>query len=334
MLETIKIELGERSYDINIGCEILKNADKYFDTHRKVAIITDSGVPKEYSEAIKACADEATVITFPAGEENKNLTTYAKVCEKLLEFNIQRGDAIVSVGGGVCSDIAGFAAATYMRGIDFYTVPTTTLAATDASVGGKNGIDFCGKKNILGSFLQPKGVLIDIDTFKTLDKKQYISGLSEIIKMAATSDAELFCDLEDGLLEKDIISALSRALKIKKAVVEADEREGGLRRILNFGHTLGHGIEASGVLTHGECVALGMLPMCSDDVKERLVKLLSSVGLPTSADLDKERVLEFARSDKKASGDGVYAVFVNRIGEGEIKKISFSDLAERLKAFQ
>ena len=151
MLETIRIELGERSYDINIGSGIMKYADKYFDLDRKVAVITDSGVPKEYSEAIKGAAREAKVITFPMGEESKSLATYAKICEELLEFNLQRGDAIVSVGGGVCSDIAGFIAATYMRGVDFYTVPTTTLAATDASVGGKNGIDFCLAYSSIGS---------------------------------------------------------------------------------------------------------------------------------------------------------------------------------------
>ena len=334
MLETIRIELGERSYDINIGSGIMKYADKYFDLDRKVAVITDSGVPKEYSEEIKGAAREAKVITFPMGEESKSLATYAKICEELLEFNLQRGDAIVSVGGGVCSDIAGFIAATYMRGVDFYTVPTTTLAATDASVGGKNGIDFCGKKNILGAFLQPKGVIIDTDTFKTLDKRQYASGLAEIIKMAATSDAEFFCDLEAGLLDKDITSALSRAIRIKKAVVEADERESGPRRILNFGHTIGHGIEALGGLTHGECVSLGMLPMCSSEVRERLVKLLSSVGLPTGAHIDLEKALEFARSDKKASGDEVFAIFVDTVGEGRIEKIKFSDLVWRMKAFQ
>jgi 3-dehydroquinate synthase len=135
-------------------------------------------------------------------------------------------------------------------------------------------------------------------------------------------------------LEKDITSALSRAIKIKKAVVEADEREGGLRRILNFGHTLGHGIEALGGFTHGECVSLGMLPMCTSPVKERLINLLSSVGLPTSAKLDTKKVLEIARSDKKASGDEVFAVFVDSIGEGRIEKVKFSNLAERMKAFQ
>ena len=334
MSETIRINLGDKSYDITVGFGILSDAGKLFDLKRRVAIITDDNIPIQYINAIKCAATEAKVITFKAGEESKNLSTYADICKELVTFGLQRQDAIVAVGGGVCTDIAGFCAATYMRGIDFYSVPTTTLAAADASVGGKTALDLLGKKNIIGAFLQPKGVLIDIDTFKTLDERQFRSGLVEIIKMAATSDASLFSDIENGLLEKDLLSAITRGLIIKKTVVEADERESGLRRILNFGHTLGHGIEALGGLTHGECVSLGMLPMCSSEVKERLVKLLSSVGLPTGAHIDLEKALEFARSDKKASGDEIFAIFVDTVGEGRIEKIKFSDLVWRMKAFQ
>jgi 3-dehydroquinate synthase len=271
---------------------------------------------------------------FKAGEESKNLTTYANICKELITFGLQRQDAIVAVGGGVCTDIAGFCAATYMRGVDFYSVPTTTLAAADASVGGKTALDFLGNKNIIGAFLQPKGVLIDTATFMTLDKRQFRSGLVEIIKMAATSDAELFSDIENGLIEKDLTSAIKRGLMIKKAVVEADECETGLRRILNFGHTLGHGIESLGGLTHGECVALGMLPMCSAEVRERLINVLSGVGISTKAPEDIKNTFDFIKADKKASGDEIYTVFVDTIGDGKIEKISFSDLFCRIRNFK
>ena len=331
----IPVRLGESSYDIEISRGAIDlAAEKIVKKDRKILVVTDSGVPKEYSEAIKGVARKAKVVTFPMGEENKSLATYAKICEELLEFNLQRGDAIVSVGGGVCSDIAGFIAATYMRGVDFYTVPTTTLAATDASVGGKNGIDFCGKKNILGAFLQPKGVIIDTDAFKTLDKRQYASGLAEIIKMAATSDAELFRIFEEGRAEEEIETVIERSLKIKKYVVEQDEKESGLRKILNFGHTIGHGIESSegmSDLYHGECVALGMIPMCGEKIRPRVIAVLEKCGLYRELCYDWEKITEATFHDKKADGDTVTVTVVNEIGCFEMQTMKCLELIELAK---
>ena len=267
----LSINLADKSYDIIVGTGILCDAGKYFNLNRKVAIVTDTGVPKEYSMAIASQCKEARIITFPEGEENKNIDTFAYICKEMLTFGLQRKDAVIAVGGGVTGDMAGFAASAYMRGIDFYNVPTTLLSMVDSSVGGKTAIDFGGVKNILGAFYQPKGVLIDTDVLKTLEERQFSAGLAEVVKMSLTSDKDLFSLLEGGLWEKDISEVILRALTIKKLVVEADEREGSLRKILNFGHTFGHGIEARGGLYHGECVALGMLPMASASVRERLV---------------------------------------------------------------
>ena len=331
--KTIRIELGEKSYDVSIGKDILSDASRLFNLNRKVAIVTDTGVPSEYSKAIASLCAKSKIITFPAGEESKNIDTYAKICKEVLEFDLQRNDAVVAVGGGVVGDMAGFAAASYMRGIDFYNVPTTLLSMVDSSVGGKTAIDFGGVKNILGAFYQPKGVLIDTEVLKTLDKRQFSSGLAEVVKMSLTSDAELFYKLEQGLWKTDIGEVISRALAIKKSVVEADEREGSLRKILNFGHTFGHGIEALGGLYHGECVALGMLPMVSDEVRERLIPMLEEMDLPTKINVNTDAAFAFMRHDKKGDGEKAAAVFVENIGSFRLEKIYFSDLEKHIFNF-
>ena len=328
----INTALEDRGYSITVGNGLLSSADKYMNLSRKVAIITDSGVPERYAKEIAALCKESKIITFAAGEENKNIDTYTDICRELLEFNLGRSDAIVAVGGGVCGDIAGFAAATYMRGVDFYNIPTTLLSQVDSSVGGKTAIDFCGVKNIIGAFYQPRAVLIDTDVLKTLDKRQFSAGLAEVVKMALTSDAELFESLENGLWCEDIAQVIVRALQIKKDVVEKDEREAGLRRILNFGHTLGHGIEALGELYHGECVALGMIPMCTKEVRTRLIKLLCDIGLPTEFNGELDKTLEFMKHDKKCDGDMTYAIFVDKPGSYRIEKMPHSALVEHIKS--
>ena len=327
----ITVELGERSYCITIGENLLASADKYMNLSRRVAIITDSGVPEEYARTVAERCALAKIITIPEGEESKNINTYSYICEQLLAFGMQRKDAVVAVGGGVVGDIAGFAASTYMRGIDFYNIPTTLLSQVDSSIGGKCAIDFCGVKNILGSFYQPRAVLIDTDTLKTLDKRQTASGLAEVIKMALTSNAELFSALEGGLYRDSLTEVITEAILIKRAVVEADEREGGLRKILNFGHTFGHGIESLGGLYHGECVALGMIPMCSAETRSRLTALLAKVGLPTVHKCDFDKAFEFMKHDKKGDGDLTDAVFVDAPGSFRIEKIALSRLIEHIK---
>ena len=329
----IRVELGEKSYDVNIGKNILSTADKLFDLNRKVVIVTDSGVPSSYSETIASLCTKSKIITFPEGEENKNIDTFAKICKEMLDFDLQRKDAVVAVGGGVVGDMAGFAAASYMRGVDFYNVPTTLLSMVDSSVGGKTAIDFGGVKNILGAFYQPKAVLIDTEVLTTLDQRQFSSGLAEVVKMSLTSDKELFMKLEEGLWKNNIGEVIARALAIKKSVVEADEREGSLRKILNFGHTFGHGIEALSGLYHGECVALGMLPMSSDAVRARLIPLLKEMGLPTEFSIDTKRAFDFMHHDKKGDGEKATAVFVDEIGSYRLENIYFCDLEKHILSY-
>ena len=239
----IPVNLGENSYDITLERGALGRAGEIFNLDRKVLVITDSGVPAQYAETVAKCCREARIVTFEQGEKSKNFETLRTLLQALTEGAFSRTDCVVAVGGGVVGDISGFAASMFMRGIDFYNIPTTLLSQVDSSIGGKTAIDFGGYKNIIGAFKQPKGVIIDPDVLDTLPKRQLSNGLSESIKMALTSDFELYESIRDGDAFADIDNVIYRSLLIKKNVVEQDEREMGLRRILNFGHTVGHAVE-------------------------------------------------------------------------------------------
>ena len=330
MIIPVKTALG--GYDIVIGRGALQKADKYLNLKRKVLVVTDSGVPEEYSRLIIDKADEGLTVVISQGEKSKNFNNYKKILETLTGADFTRSDCVVAVGGGVVGDIAGFAAATYMRGIDFYNVPTTVLSQVDSSVGGKTAIDFCGYKNIVGAFYPPKCVLIDPDTLKTLDSRQVSNGLCESLKMAATSSSELFSLFENGEAKDNIESVIVRSVEIKKAVVEADEREAGLRRILNFGHTLGHAIESNcPEFLHGECVGIGMVYMCTPDVKPRIISALKKLNLPVKADIPFDKTSEALFHDKKASGDKITTVFVKKIGSFEFINENIKEFSDRIK---
>ena len=323
---TLRMELGDRSYDIVVERGCLQKAGQLLDLHRKVCIITDEGVPAQYAKTLAAQCKDPVIVTVDAGEETKTMDTVTKICRVLLERGFSRKDCVAAVGGGMVGDLAGFAAAAFMRGIDFYNLPTTLLSQVDSSIGGKTGVNLDGVKNIVGAFWQPKGVLIDPDTLSTLSPRLYAEGMAEAVKMALTSDAALFEKLEQGDLPVEQV--LEGALAIKKSVVEQDERESGLRKLLNFGHTIGHGVEsaARGSLYHGECVALGMVPMCGREVRARLIPLLERLGLPTACDLDKEAIWQAMQHDKKSSSSGFSAVFVEKPGQGFVKQVSFAEM--------
>ena len=320
---TLHLELPTGKYPIHIVRGALARAGELFSLDRRVLVVTDSGVPAEYAACVAGQCREAHVVTVPEGEGSKSLATLQVLLEVMLKNNFARTDCVVAVGGGVVGDLSGFAASTFMRGIDFYNVPTTVLSQVDSSIGGKVAVNFGGVKNIVGAFYQPKAVIIDSNVLATLPQRQIANGLAEAVKMALTSDAELFEIFERGEAIENIETVIERSLCIKKAVVEQDEKEKGLRRILNFGHTLGHGVEATGrgELYHGECVALGMLPMCAPNVRARLRTVLQSLGLPTEIKGDLETILHFTLHDKKCEGDAINAVFVDAVGSYRIEKM-------------
>ena len=270
----LPVKTGTGGYNIYLERGALKKAGEYLNLSRRALIVTDSGVPKEYAETVAAQCKEPYIVTLPEGEKTKCFESFKKLLSKAVEYGFTRSDCVIAVGGGVMGDLAGFAAASFMRGIDFYNIPTTVLSQVDSSIGGKVAIDFEGYKNIVGAFYPPKAVIIDSNTLKTLPERQISNGLAESVKMSLTSDKELFELFEKGDIKENIDTIIEKSLKIKRAVVEQDEKEEGLRKILNFGHTLAHAIESENEmqnLYHGECVALGMIPMCSDEVKSRLI---------------------------------------------------------------
>ncbi len=329
---TVKTSMGD--YNIIIERGAINTLSEYCDTDKKALIVTDSGVPSEYAEAVSKQFKNNVIKVIPQGEQSKSFEAYKELLEVLNENAFTRADCVVAVGGGVVGDLSGFTAATYMRGIDFYNIPTTLLSQVDSSIGGKTAIDFGGYKNTVGAFYQPKAVVIDPDVLKTLSHRQFNNGLAESIKMAATSDKELFEMLENNDAEDIIDKVIERSLKIKKAVVEEDEKETGLRKVLNFGHTAGHAIETAAGLSgylHGECVAMGMLAFSSVDVKKRLVNVLNKYKLPTKFDFPVDEIISSLRHDKKAKGDGINVVFVNEIGSFEFRFLTFNELEVLVK---
>lgn len=328
-MNTIHVTSTQGVYPIYIAHGALARAGELFPLARKVLVLTDDGVPATYAERIAAQCGTPTLLTLPQGEATKCFASLERILSTMLAAGFTRSDAVVAVGGGVMGDLAGLAAALYMRGVDFYNVPTTLLSQVDSSVGGKTAIDLCGIKNCVGSFYPPKGVLIDPDVLSTLAPRQYAAGMAEVIKMAATLDGELFSALEaDSLSTEEMIR---RAIACKVRVVEADEKESGLRRVLNFGHTIGHGIESCGALLHGECVALGMLPLSDLPVRERLLALYKRVGLPTCVTGDVDRIVEAMSHDKKRDGARVFIVYCHEIGSFEIRPEEMSSVQARTK---
>jgi 3-dehydroquinate synthase len=326
--------LGEDSYDILVERGILAKASKFLHLNRRVLVVTDSGVPAEYAEAVAAQCKNGVICTVEQGEGSKSLDSFEKLLQTMLTNGFSRKDCVVAVGGGVVGDLAGFAASAYMRGVDFYNIPTTLLSQIDSSIGGKTAINFGGVKNIVGAFYQPKKVLIDPELLKTLPPRQISNGLAEAVKMALTSDRALFEIFENEDLENSLDEIIIRSLNVKKSVVEQDEREAGLRKILNFGHTVGHGIESCAEINlyHGECVALGMIPMCEEAIRPRVIAVLQKCGLYRALEYDWERITEAAFHDKKADGSNVTVTTVDEIGSFEMKTMSCADVMALAKA--
>ena len=329
----IPINLGSNSYDIIVERSSLNKANEYLNLNRKVLIVTDDGVPTEYSQAVFKMCKEPTIVTIPKGEGSKSLDCFNKLLTIMLTKGFTRKDAVVAVGGGVVGDLAGFVAASFMRGVDFYNIPTTLLSQIDSSIGGKTAINFNGVKNIVGAFYQPKCVIIDPELLKTLNEKQLASGFVEAIKMSLTSNEKLFNIFEEKNIFENLDEIIIESLQIKKQVVEQDEKEQGLRKVLNFGHTLGHGIEseleAKGFY-HGECVALGMLPMWSKDVKLRLLKVLEKLVVCNKASFNKEMALKAISHDKKSINNNISVIKVNKVGEFIIENETIEELSNML----
>lgn len=305
-------------------------------TESTKVILMDEYVYEIWGESILtsiSAFNRAEIILIPRGEENKTLETCAQVWGALLEYNIGRSDIIINIGGGVTTDLGGFIASTYKRGIDFINVPTTLMAQVDASTGGKTGVDFEQYKNVIGSFTLPNRVYIDSNFLSTLDEKEVLSGLAEMLKHGLIADQKLWNELATNKVERKKIGLLvERSVRIKERVVKQDFKEIGLRKTLNFGHTVGHAIESYFLkigksVTHGECVAWGMMieAKLSQQIKNleksstnSIIKVLFGLyGFPKKEDLVMENLSGFLKNDKKNSGKNLLFVLLTEIGKAE-----------------
>lgn len=310
--------------------------------HKRVIIITDSNVHRRHTTAI----DQYEHIIIGVGESNKTLTTVGNIYRRLIEMNAGRDCFIVGFGGGLVTDIAGFAASTYMRGVGFGFVCSTLLGQVDAGVGGKNGVNVDGYKNMIGTITQPEFVLCDTDLLKTLPDREFRAGLGEVVKAGTIADSQLFALLESysydelrndsELLKKIIMSAI----RVKASIVERDERESGERRKLNLGHTFGHALEScTDAYLHGEAVSIGMAMaarmavragILEDEDAGRITSLLSRHGLPVTTEIDRNRLLKAIRMDKKGEGDSIWFVLPTGIGSCEVRLLGFDEIASLL----
>ncbi len=348
---TIAVGLGDRSYTITVQPGLIDRVGEYAKAagfHSPIPIISDRVVAALYGERVKNSLEkegyQTAILSFPEGETSKHLATVSELYDGMVALRPERKSGLIALGGGVAGDIAGFVAATYLRGIPFIQVPTTLLADVDSSVGGKVGVDHAGGKNLIGAFHQPKAVLIDPDTLQTLDPRQIKAGLAEIIKHGMIADPELFQTVRAQLGELLAVNLdlycriVPWNCRIKARVVEQDERESGLRAILNFGHTFGHAIES---LTgyerylHGEAVAIGMLleaqlgqrlGLTPPPVIKELLELLQSAGYPLARpDLSADAVLECMFHDKKVEKSSLRFVLPTNIGSVVVRSVD--DLA-------
>ena len=332
MIIPIKTQTGQ--YNIYLERGALKKVGEYFNLDRKVLVVTDDGVPPMYAKTVADQCKDAVIITVSQGEKTKCIDSFVYLLEKMVENNFTRTDCVVAVGGGVIGDLSGFVASAFMRGVDFYNIPTTFLSQVDSSIGGKTAVDFMGLKNIVGSFYQPKGVLIDSDVLETLPKRQLSNGLSEALKMSLIGDAELFEIFENENIDEHIDEIIERSLLIKKQVVEEDEKESGKRKTLNFGHTLAHAVESVNRLEeyyHGECVAIGMVPMCSESIRNRLIPVLKKLNLPYEPKGNADELINACIHDKKMSGNDITVVYVNEVGTSELLKMPFAEFEKTVK---
>jgi len=342
-MHIVPVSLGDRSYAIKVGgglmvrlgaeCAALKLG-------QRCAVVTDSNVGRHFAKAalksLSVSGFEPVLVTIPAGEKSKCIAVMEKCYDRLAAHRLERKSFIVALGGGVVGDLAGFVAATYLRGIQLVQVPTTLLAQVDSSVGGKTGLNLPAGKNLVGAFYQPSLVLCDLDALKSLPKREYLSGLAEIIKYGVIYDDVLFAQLERNLprlLQRDeatLRTVIARCCEIKAEVVGQDETEGGLRAILNFGHTIGHAIENSsgyGKYLHGEAIAIGqvaaaklsheILGLPSGEV-ERITKIFIRTGLPVKIKLNaaqRKKLFAAMKLDKKVSAGEIKFVLAQKIGK-------------------
>ena len=346
----IMVDVGHTKYPLYIERGGLKNCGAYIKEaypKARAVIVSDENVYPLYGEAVlqslRGAGMDAKAIVMPPGEKTKSHEALISVYNKLIDLGVQKSDVIVSLGGGVIGDLAGFAAATYLRGVGFVQIPTTLLAQVDSSIGGKVAVNLESGKNMVGAFYHPALVVIDADVLATLTDDDYAGGMAEAIKTGAIYDADLFEMIEQNAgrerSEQVIDKIVAGCCKIKADVVREDELDNGLRMILNFGHTLGHALEKipGNALTHGQAVSVGMasfallgekLGLTDDGTADKIKAVSEAFGLPTEMSGDRQKIIEIMKRDKKIRGGELNVVLLKHIGEAVIHKVPVDKIGE------
>ena len=351
MKKILTVDLPGRAYDIEIERGLLSRTGErvraLLPRAAQVFVVTDSTVGPLYADTVRKSLEGAglacTVHTVPAGEHSKSVARLEELWEAMMAARLTRTDGVIALGGGVVGDLAGFAAATVLRGVDYIQIPTTLLSQVDSSVGGKVAVDLKAGKNLAGAFCQPAAVICDTDCLKTLPPDVFADGAAEAVKTGVLSDEALFALFEDGTLTADPGEVIARCVAYKAGVVERDEKEQGERKLLNLGHTVGHAIEkCSGyVIPHGHAVAAGLaviaraaeaLGWTEESLAARITACLSKNGLPTGTDYSAEALAEAALSDKKRAGGDITLVVPQKIGHCELRKVPVADLLPIIRA--
>ena len=348
-MTSVTVKTG-KPYEVRIGAGLLKEAPAMLSAllpAKRLMVVSDDNVYPLYGESLVESLSAAGFQTYAyvmkSGEQSKNLTVYGDLLQKLCEAGLTRDDSVIALGGGVVGDLAGFAAATYQRGISYVQMPTSLLAAVDSSVGGKTAVDLPGGKNQVGAFCQPALVICDIDTLKTLPEEEYRNGCAEIIKYGMLLGEPLFSRLSKQPVKEMYEEIIGCCVAVKRDYVEADEFDRGLRMLLNLGHTAGHGVELLSGFTvpHGRGVAIGMaiiaraahaMGFCDETVPERLVKLIKAYGLPTETAFTADEVSAAVSNDKKNTATSMRIVYPEAVGNCKVLSVSKETFHEWLKA--
>ena len=356
-MRTLTVNLGARSYPIYLGRELLAQAGEFIQRAgcgEKVGIVTHPKLAELYlpilEESLKRTGFRVVSVIIPEGEEHKNFASLSLIYDRLIEERFDRGSCVVALGGGVVGDLAGFAAATFLRGVPYVQVPTTLLAQVDSSVGGKTGVNHRAGKNLIGAFYQPRLVIIDVEALRTLPPREFVAGLAEVIKYGVIADPKLFALLEqklDRLLGLDrelLVDVIATSCAIKAQVVERDEQEEDYRSVLNFGHTVGHALEALtgyGKFLHGEAVAVGMVQaaaissrqgVCDETSQRRISELVQNAGLPTEipSGIEPRELIQAMEVDKKTLGGKIKFVLCRGIGATQFVWFSAEEIVAQM----
>ncbi len=341
-METIRVKVANE-YNVLVGGGLLQQAGSLIkDTDgkiQKLLVVTDTNVCKLYMsklrDSLESAGFEVYEFVFTSGEQSKNLDTVSKILSELAQNTFTRTDAVVALGGGVATDIAGFAASIFLRGIKVYQIPTSLLAQVDASVGGKTGVDLPQGKNLAGSFYQPSLVIIDTSLLASLDDVVFTEGMAEVIKYAFISDEKLYEKLQKKVTKQspELVDIVSECVRIKADVVSKDEHDNGLRQILNFGHTIGHVIEklSNFTVSHGFAVAKGMERISrTSQIHEAVVNLLKLYELPTDDPISKQQIIQGVMNDKKKRGGTITIAFADKIGHCELRTMQLDEFGRYL----